>query len=353
MTSVTILYGADILKVMMNITVTGVLLKTVMNVTVIHRVWIIECSPVVISYIWSGCKLISSFKNPIISNMYCRRRDDGATEVIGFIIILAMIAAVLLVWVVFSVPLEGASKENRNTLEIVDQFSEFTYGMDTLWQTNYTGVTRGTMFTLYPGTRDAPMLPLVTPAVGAGTLRQNKSNTHIAITGETTGLIYPYVLNEPVGVLEYVSAYHYADNIYIRYDAGVLYAESGTYNYTLLPPSVGGSSDGKLLIVIPYLNLTMDNPNTLPEWNIGGTAPVGVNYRLNSLTKYSENITITVSTENSNLLEIWNKTLSYNHSGYNGAPIAELPSNSIGYTFKNANVTVADYTIIGIGAGGS
>jgi hypothetical protein len=186
------------------------------------------------------------------------------------------------------------------------------------------------------------MLPLVTPAVGAGTLRMRESDTNIRVQTEPGGhIIYP-PNGGRVGVLEYVSAYHYAEDIEIIYDTGVLYAETDTYNYTLLPPSIGESRDGPL-IVLPYLNLTRSETNRFPLWNIGGTATVGVNERLNSLTTNRSNIiNVNVTSGSPSLLTIWDSTLA--RAG--GTRTGGGPSlGYIQYHVSNATVIVADYTV--------
>lgn len=113
-------------------------------------------------------------------------RDDALSEVIGFILILAVIALAASFYVTYVVPAQGREGEIKHMNYIKDQFVDFKTSVDSLWVNNQVGVSLSRV--INPGTLGWTTqgsfvnMPLFTPIGSGGTLSVGESGDSITYT---------------------------------------------------------------------------------------------------------------------------------------------------------------------------
>jgi len=71
--------------------------------------------------------------------MFGKKSDEGLSEVIGFIMILALIMIFLSIWVIYAVPAEGRQQEIEHMDDVQNWFTQFKITADSLWINYDTG----------------------------------------------------------------------------------------------------------------------------------------------------------------------------------------------------------------------
>ena len=65
--------------------------------------------------------------------MIGKKSDEGLSEVIGFIMILALIMIFLSIWVIYAVPAEGRQQEIEHMDGVQNWFTQYKITADSLW----------------------------------------------------------------------------------------------------------------------------------------------------------------------------------------------------------------------------
>ncbi len=260
--------------------------------------------------------------------------DDGVSEVVGFILILALIVIVVAVWGVYASSAEGSAKESENSIHILEQMSDLKYGMDLLWEANTTGVQRSMMFSLYPDMKSDAFLPVMDMYPGSGTLRVVPSDLHLTIENDSNRLDV-----DDIRMLEYVTSYNYAENIVMSLDLGAVTSQtvqSGVSNSVLLPPVGNGTSGPGPLVVLPVLSVSG------PE-SISGNGIVALDYNLTHLDRrpFVSGANITIEADDTSLAAVqWKQMLDV--SGFQVDPSNE---SIYRYSGGRGNITIARYEV--------
>jgi len=192
--------------------------------------------------------------------------DDGVAEVIGFILIIALIVAVAAVWILVYIPSEGNAVETEHARVVTEEIADIKYGIDLLWTTEKTGINVSRVLSPSPveGTELSGLL-FLSPPVGTGTITVSNGT---AFWINTT---LPTSTQTPVSALKitYNSANYYAPDLRIVYDGGAVFrGQKNVVPYVLLPPSVGSS---ELVLVTVSSNYG--------EQQILGNIPLGLTYK--------------------------------------------------------------------------
>ncbi len=119
--------------------------------------------------------------------MPSRRREDALSEVIGFILILALIAVLASLYLTYVVPAQGREAEIRHMAEVNDQFLGYKTSIDSLWINDQRNVPISRTFTLgtLTGlTQGAFVVPLFQPYPSSGTMVVNGRGETITITAD-------------------------------------------------------------------------------------------------------------------------------------------------------------------------
>lgn len=126
--------------------------------------------------------------------MPSRRREDALSEVIGFILILALIAVLASLYLTYVVPAQGREAEIRHMAGINDQFLGYKTGIDSLWINDQKNVPISRTFTLgtLTGlTQGAFVVPLFQPYPSSGTMVVNGRGETITIRADALVVGFP------------------------------------------------------------------------------------------------------------------------------------------------------------------
>lgn len=107
-----------------------------------------------------------------------RHREDGLSEVIGFVLILGLIVVVSSLYLAYGVPAQGRENEILHMNEVKDQFVSYKLSLDSLFNNNKVGTTVSNSFTL--GTSGGftqgmfSFIPIMSPVNSGGTFAINE-----------------------------------------------------------------------------------------------------------------------------------------------------------------------------------
>ncbi len=190
-------------------------------------------------------KSISGQNRYYYGSMFRQASDEGVTEIIGFVLIMGLVAVVLFVMALVVPPMTGAEMEGELALGAVQDISDLKYDMDLLWEdSTLPNVTRSVLIQLSTPKRGiVSMLPVFTPTVGSATLTAGVSGVTLDINNTN----YNNLLR-----LSYTTSNNYAPDSMVVYEAGAVFAGTRDSQSLVLAPSVGKSGDS-LLIVLPRL----------------------------------------------------------------------------------------------------
>lgn len=185
--------------------------------------------------------------------------DEGVSEVVGFICILALIAVVLSIWSA-GVPAGVLHREQNRAAAAAVQVSDLKLAMDMQWITGTAGTSRTVM-------------------VDSGTLCIGNSDVVVRIT--TNESVTDYV---PLRI-SYASGFLYAENVLLSIDAGAVVLETGGFRSMILPPSV---DEPRRQLTLPVL--------AAPAAEISATDPVAVTFWVEQIREqHFTNATLAVS----------------------------------------------------------
>ncbi|MEM2124165.1 MAG: hypothetical protein QXL43_02380 [Methanolinea sp.] len=116
-----------------------------------------------------------------------RRSDEALSEVIGFILILALIAALASLYVTYVVPAQGRELEIKHMEKVYDQFLQYKATVDSLWVNDQRNVPVSSTFTLGTVTgltQGGFVIPVFQPYPSSGTVVVNGRGDRITIFTE-------------------------------------------------------------------------------------------------------------------------------------------------------------------------
>ncbi len=210
--------------------------------------------------------------------MNSRKADEGSAEIIGFVLIIALIVSVTSVWILIYLPNEGNAVEIDHTRLVTGQFADLKYGIDLLWITGQEGVRSSRLISPSPveGTEISGLL-FLSPPLGTGTITVGEG-TNFKINSTTVKALK----------ITYNSANYYASDVSIVYDGGVVFrAGNDEEPLVLLEPAIG---DDRLVIIAV---------SDVAEQQLLGNIPLSLTYTYKA-TSYYPNATVTVTPDASN-----------------------------------------------------
>lgn len=172
-----------------------------------------------------------------------RARDDGLSEVVGFVLLLGVIVVALSLYQVYAVPAAGRENEIAHMNQVKDRFVDYKISLDSLWinSLNITksaeGTTLSTSFDL--GTMGGStqgggaLIPLFAPIASGGTVSVNEHMDTLTITRDETPVIAQY----PMGEVAYQSSNNYwIQQRYVYQMGGVFLAQDSGTTARVSPP---------------------------------------------------------------------------------------------------------------------
>ena len=190
-----------------------------------------------------------------------RKKDEGVSEVISFVMILAMLILAFAVWAMYAVPAGGERMEEIHTVNIQMEFSEFKSEIENVWLSNNPGVVRESVFVLSPDVAESGLQILAFPLTQAsGTVSIQARSEGPAFT-DGTGVVY-----RPL-TMRYAGANVYTEAVDLRF-------------FGLNNSVVSFGPGGEVRYVLPgserYLVMVMEDTRL----ELSGTGRAVVEYRL-------------------------------------------------------------------------
>jgi hypothetical protein len=273
--------------------------------------------------------------------MRSRNPEEALSEVIGFILLLALVVAALAIYQIYAVPSQGRDDEINHMNDVRDRFTDYTFILDALWLNDREGVSLGMAYPM--GTRgmtaQAGFLQVMQPIGSTGSLSVDEN--YGAFTLTASGLAGS--ISFPLGALTYQSDNNYwVQQTYYSQGGGVfLKQEEGVVN--LIPPAVSVFNVNN-----SYAQVNVTPVRLYGSGIISGASPVLVETRMKSSPPYNtggtrhEWVTITITTASINEAYAWEKIFK------NAALREGLPQSwyTTGYSGTSTSGT-AYLTVIG------
>jgi len=241
--------------------------------------------------------------------------DVALSEVIGFVLILALITVAFSLYLVYGVPAQGRENEILHMGVVKDQFVEYKIGLDSLFTNNLVGTTMSNTFSLGTGggyTQGSnSVFPILSPVSSGGIFminREPRTSENLTITSDS------YILNKT----EHTSVDLNASMRTVNYVPNHLYVNIS------IPSSVSLNATGNY-------GLTVNNINT-PKW----IATVNLTPQMTYALNYSFKSTFSECNQPSP--DGPNVSISSNSCLY--------PGNQSKYTGTDLTITISNGNII-------
>ena len=214
--------------------------------------------------------------------MISRPREDGLSEVVGFVLLLALIVVALSLYQIYGVPAAGREDEIAHMNAVKDRFVDYKIALDGLWVNERSGVLLSTAFDLGTGAAKtgggAFTIPILTPAGSGGTVSVKSGGAKLKIeAGEKSATI-------PLGSLSYTSSNNYWVDQTWTYQMGAVFLSQEGGTTVRVGPSISVyNTSGNASVCITPVNIT-------GSAYLAGSGPVRIETRLRDMPPY-ENLT--------------------------------------------------------------
>lgn len=201
-------------------------------------------------------------------------RDDALSEVVGFVLLLALIVVALSLYQVYGVPAAGRENEIVHMNQVKDRFVDYKIALDSLWLNDREGVLISTAFDLGTGAAttagSALSFPILSPAGSGGTLVVKSGGANLTIKGNGNTLLQDL----PLGNLSYTSSNHYwVDQTWTYQMGAVFLTQEGNTTVRVAPSISVASVDGNISLDITPIRLE-------GSATIAGSGPARVETRM-------------------------------------------------------------------------
>ncbi|PKG31753.1 hypothetical protein [Methanoregula sp.] len=199
--------------------------------------------------------------------MNFRMNEQALTEVVGFVLILGVIAAAFSLYLTYAVPAQGRENEIQHMNEVKDEFTQYKFTLDALWSNNQLGNSITSTFSLGTGGSFTQggnrIMPILNPIASSATFTINHRNETLTVSSrslitDTVNFTYSstavpgsLVLYDPPGKLlvNISNAGNLQTGYGIRVNGTGWYAsvnKTPRYEFYLYPSSVTYAPDGKI-----------------------------------------------------------------------------------------------------------
>jgi len=203
-----------------------------------------------------------------------KSRDNALSEVVGFILVLAVIISALSIWMVYITPVNGRNAEITQMNAVKDRFTDYKISLDSLWLNNQTGTTLSTSFNLGTGEGSSQssglFLWLLNPVSSSGTISIQNPGDSITVMSSsgTNQTFYP-------GRMSYISNNNYwIQQTYYYETGGVFLSQLNNASVCRVSPpfSIAMANNGGSQVAT--VNLVM--VNLVGGGSVSGNGPVRV-----------------------------------------------------------------------------
>ena len=272
-------------------------------------------------------------------------RNLALSEVIGFVLLLALMVAALSLWSIYIVPVNGREAEIVQMNTVKDRFTDYKFTLDSLWINNQTGVMTSTSFNLGTGQgvteASGLFLPLLNPIPSSAVLSVNDGGDRLIVN--SSSLPDGRVFN--LSILEYQSSNNYWVQQRYYYQTGGVFLKQNNGSICRISPSFtlartySGTSEFASVTLIPI--------QVLGGSSIGGKGPVRVDSQLRTPAKLATQeqnsyVTIRVNVADKPTALMWMNVLNETRirggitsSSWYSFSVTEDPVSKRGTAFMN------------------
>jgi hypothetical protein len=257
--------------------------------------------------------------NDLLLIMTNDHNEAGLSEVIGFILLLALSVSALSVWMVYVVPVNGREEEIAQMNIVKDQFTNYKFSLDALRSNiamdNLSAPMTSTSFTLGTGGGNTQaggvFLAMLKPIASYATLSVQDTGDQFNIDSSnyhgSAGAKGEFPIN--ITSLKYSSHNNYWIQEQYVYDLGgvFLYQDDGATNRISPLISIANTANNSVVVYVVPVNLVGGG-------SITGNGPVRVDTRQRILPKFNISsdpylnnkwVNLTVSTSNNATAAVW------------------------------------------------
>ena len=283
-----------------------------------------------------------------------RDREDALSEIIGFVLILALIVVASTLYLMYVVPAEGREEEIEHMNQVKDRFVSYKTTLDAMWLRSLRpnqedwpvtarGVTHSTSFDLGTGGGNTQstgiFLSFMRPIGTAARMSINPSGDIIEIyvntdSPETTTPLYRC---DP-GMLNYTSENYYWIQQTFSYEWGGVFLEQKQEGVSVkVAPGFSVYSPTNLTTNKTNYRVRVSNITLNGNAVLGGTGPLRIETRLREDMKYEEihyhNLTIQVTARDDKWARAWHQVFLDATAGLDNS-IITIPAPSSDHTVR-------------------
>ncbi len=233
-------------------------------------------------------------------------RDDALSEVVGFVLLLALIVVALSLYQVYGVPAAGRENEIAHMNQVKDRFVDYKIALDSLWLNDREGVLISTAFDLGTGAAttagSALSFPILSPAGSGGTLVVKSGGANLTIKGNDTTLLQDL----PLGSLSYTSSNHYWVDQTWTYQMGAVFLTQEGNTTVRVGPSIAAAKTKDENVTLTVAPIRLEGSAT-----IAGSGPARVETRMRRSdsppVETYDWVNLTIEADNPATAAAWNR----------------------------------------------
>lgn len=233
-------------------------------------------------------------------------RDDALSEVVGFVLLLALIVVALSLYQVYGVPAAGRENEIAHMNQVKDRFVDYKIALDSLWLNDREGVLISTAFDLGTGAAttagSALSFPILSPAGSGGTLVVKSGGANLTIKGNDT----PLLQDLPLGSLSYTSSNHYWVDQTWTYQMGAVFLTQEGNTTVRVGPSIAAAKTEDENVTLTVAPIRLEGSAT-----IAGSGPARVETRMRRSdsppVETYDWVNLTIEADNPATAAAWNR----------------------------------------------
>jgi hypothetical protein len=233
-------------------------------------------------------------------------RDDALSEVVGFVLLLALIVVALSLYQVYGVPAAGRENEIAHMNQVKDRFVDYKIALDSLWLNDREGVLISTAFGLGTGAAttagSALSFPILSPAGSGGTLVVKSGGANLTIKGNGT----PRLQDLPLGSLSYTSSNHYWVDQTWTYQMGAVFLTQEGNTTVRVGPSIAAAKTEDENVTLTVAPIRLEGSAT-----IAGSGPARVETRMRRSdsppVETYDWVNLTIEADNPATAAAWNR----------------------------------------------
>jgi len=277
--------------------------------------------------------------------MPSRPRDDGLSEVVGFVLILGLIVVALSLYQVYGVPAAGREDEIAHMNAVKDRFVDYKIALDSLWVNNRNGVLLSTAFELGTGSAAtggrAFAFPILSPAGSGGTVQVREGGASLTVTAQKEGEeISTLIQDLPLGSLTYQSSNHYWVDQTWTYQMGAVFLSQEGGTTVRVGPSIAaaGTTDGNIALSVAPISLN-------GSATVAGSGPIRVETRMrwgnsSSVDGAYDRVNLTIEAGDSVTAGAWKRAFDEVRQRAKDENVTSLPTPELFDGNKSVRLTI-------------